>query len=108
MNIDPPKPSTKAKTKIVFFDGLYCRSSSICLFLSTIGLKIEELSKNVNSIDYLKDQKALVFEPRGGKVYERGGFAWSNVATLVRNRKMNCSHILPFFYLASFLKPSAS
>jgi len=65
---------------------------------------VEELSKNMNSIEYLKDAKALVFEARAGKVYERSGFGWSDCPVPVRSRRMNCTHILPFFYLLRFVE----
>lgn len=106
VSIDPPKPPTTAKTTIRFFNNMYCRTSSFALFLSPIGNRVEELSKNMNCIDYLKDAKALVFEARAGKIFERSGFGWSDCAVTLRNRRMNCTHILPFFYLLRFAQPS--
>lgn len=61
LSIDPPRISSSTATRLKLFSGLYCRTSSVCLFLTPVGLKVEELSKNINSIDYLRDPKALVF-----------------------------------------------
>jgi hypothetical protein len=57
---------------------MYCRTSAVALFLNPVGNKVDELSRNMNSIDYLKDARALVFEPRGGKIYERSWFGWAD------------------------------
>jgi hypothetical protein len=36
-NLDPPKISPNEKTKYIFFDKIYCKSSSICIFQNPIG-----------------------------------------------------------------------
>jgi len=78
-NLDPPKISSSAKTKYIFFDKIYCKASSMCLFPSLIGQEgIDEYNKNINSIQCVKNNKAYVFENRQGKVYERSGLGSSH------------------------------
>jgi hypothetical protein len=38
-SLDPPKTSSSAQTKYIFFDKIYGKTSSICLFSSPIGLE---------------------------------------------------------------------
>jgi len=37
IGLDPPKVDSKAQTKYIFFDKIYAKTSSICLFPATIG-----------------------------------------------------------------------
>ena len=68
-SLDPPKISSSTKTIYIFFDKLFSRTSSVCLFPSLIGQEgIDEYNKNINSIQSVKSAKALVFENRQGKV----------------------------------------
>ena len=65
---------------------------------------VEELNKNLNSINSFKNPKALIFEIRQGKFFERSGFGFSDVHLVEKNKEMNFKVILPFFYLLKFIK----
>lgn len=79
MGLDPPKVSSTSQTKYIFFDKIYCKTSSICLFPFLLGQEgIEEYNKNISSIENVKNPKAFVFEARQGKVFERTGFGVSH------------------------------
>ena len=109
ISMDPPKPNPTCPTKMGFFNNMYCSTSPFCLYFSPVGTaRIDELSRNVNSIQYLKDPKALVFEHRGGKLIERSGFGWLEVEVGYKNRKIHSEHMLPFFYLLRFMEPNSS
>lgn len=49
--------------KMVFFDKIYCRTSSICVIPEQMPDTFSDaLNKNKNSIDLIKNPKALIFE----------------------------------------------
>jgi hypothetical protein len=60
--MDPPRINASSKTKFIFFDRLYARTSSVCLLPMPAGQTfVEETNKNLASITNLKNPKALIF-----------------------------------------------
>lgn len=77
--LDPPKVSSTIQTKYIFFDRIYCKTSSICLFPFLLDQEsIEDYNKNINSCENVKNPRALVFELRQSKIFERTGFGVSH------------------------------
>ena len=76
--------------KIIFFDRVYCRTSSIALFpLFNEGDIAEQLNKNKNSIDTLKSAKALIFQERQNMLYERSSLGFCADRIIHRNLEMD-------------------
>lgn len=49
--------------KIVLFDKIYCKTSSICILPYYVEADfVEGLNKNKNSIDLIKNPKGYIFE----------------------------------------------
>lgn len=76
--------------KIVFFDRVYCRTSSIALFPQFVeGDMAEQLNKNKNSIDNIKNNKPFIFQERQGKLHERSSLGFCDDPILHRNLNMD-------------------
>ena len=105
VGLDPPKVSSSTPTKYLFFDRIYFRASSVCLFPLPIGgEEVEEFSRSMRSVEHVRNPKAWLFELRNGRLFERSGLAVAHSYVFDRSLEMDLEPALPLLHLLQLQK----